>query len=304
MKANEINNNALACLKNQEWKKAQDLFFYNARKNPSYQTCNNLGYYLITEGLISGNEKVRNAMKLGLKYLLKSSALKATAINNSAIITAINYLLRDEKEDATRLLEWAFELSKCSLELEYSHVLQYNYLRFSYLLDKNSLYLLSQIQDLVRNYTCTESVSLYLAFLSKKLLQKDGIKCISDYGNFIDDLDKLMFFAKFGMYKEGRILCKSVLDTYAIDEQIASAVIECYENDCDSSIKEKELEEVRVLLKNSICINKKAKRSILIKLFESASYRKSRIDEFEPAIPMMDLCCYFGCSIHKIKWND
>ena len=45
--AQRTNQAALDALAKQNFAEAQALFFENARKNPSYQTFNNLGYYLI-----------------------------------------------------------------------------------------------------------------------------------------------------------------------------------------------------------------------------------------------------------------
>ena len=154
----------------------------------------------------------------------------------------------------------------------------------------------------MRDFTCTESVSLYFGFLSENHLSEEGLKCLADYGELLDDLDKMMFFAKVGLYEKGRDLCESVLNTYAIDEQIASAVIECFEDMSDSLTKERIEQEVRELLKDSICISKKEATAIMENLFESKSYRKSKIDEFKICGQMMASCYYFGCPTHGTKW--
>ena len=80
MTAKEINQAALENLKKQDWQSAQKLFFENARKNPSHKTYNNLGVFLITEGLTCRNGTSRNATKLGLKYLLKAAETEAITL--------------------------------------------------------------------------------------------------------------------------------------------------------------------------------------------------------------------------------
>ena len=70
MIAKEINQKAMDALRRQNFAEAQHLFFENAKRNPSHKTYNNLGYYLISEGLECKGGKVRNALKLGIKYLI------------------------------------------------------------------------------------------------------------------------------------------------------------------------------------------------------------------------------------------
>ena len=90
----KINQDALRSLASQEWLVAQRLFFKNAKENSSYQTYNNLGYFLITEGLTCKNGIVRNAWKLGWKYLLKAFEMKKTQVGAQAMGVAIDYKLR------------------------------------------------------------------------------------------------------------------------------------------------------------------------------------------------------------------
>ena len=69
------NQEALQALEDLNYSVAQACFFENAKRVPCHETFNNLGYYLITEGLWCKNNNARNALALGLKYLLKALLL-------------------------------------------------------------------------------------------------------------------------------------------------------------------------------------------------------------------------------------
>ena len=85
MDANVMNERALKCLIEGNFEEAQKLFFENAKKNPSHETYNNLGNFLIDEGLLCKNGRVRNAQKLGVKYLFKALEIRRTFITLCAL---------------------------------------------------------------------------------------------------------------------------------------------------------------------------------------------------------------------------
>ena len=105
MKPQEINEKALAFLANQDWKTAQELFYENARKFPSHKTYNNLGFFLIREGLLCKNGTQRNALKLGLKYLEKASKFEESSVNCVAMVEAIVFELRSCSKEAEESLK-------------------------------------------------------------------------------------------------------------------------------------------------------------------------------------------------------
>lgn len=90
----KINQDALELLARQQWLEAQRLLFENARKNPSYQTHNNLGYFLITEGLALKNGNARCAYKYGENYLLSAIKMQENPISYCALAVLTGYRLR------------------------------------------------------------------------------------------------------------------------------------------------------------------------------------------------------------------
>ena len=97
MTAKEINAKALNFLDKQEWKKAQDLFFKNAKENPSHQTYNNLGFFLIIEGLICSNGKVRKSEAKDV-FSSKRKAIEFfdKIVRNLATPIDLKYVIEDE----------------------------------------------------------------------------------------------------------------------------------------------------------------------------------------------------------------
>ncbi|MBR2344096.1 MAG: hypothetical protein IKA64_07575 [Clostridia bacterium] len=305
MTAKEINEKALLCLERQNWREAQRLLFFNAKRSPSHQTYNNLGYYLITEGLECSNGKVRNALKLGVKYLKKAAELGTTVLNINALVEAVEYELRsaDEKESGA-LYEYARSLTQKALSIEYSNELQYNFLRYSYLLNPCDGAILSQARALIKSFVCDSSVSLYLGLLLENGLSDEGLECIEKFSGLLDKADLLMLYTRLGLYNNGYELCKSVFEEYAIDKFLASAIMEC-------SIATKHFEEAGRYAKQMIEQEQEINRSkkgekhrdfIFHNSKEAADSRKSLIRSYKIIPPAINTCCYFGCPMHNTKW--
>ena len=303
MHAKQINEKALDFLSKQNWGEAQNLFFYNAKHNPTHETYNNLGFYLITEGLLCKNGRTRNALKLGIKYLLKSESIKASFINICAITKSIDYQLREEHSDKKRLYVCACEYLKKGLAKEYSNVLQYNLLRFSYLLTPQDIELSIQANHLLKKFPCRESVLLYFELLRAHNLMEAGLECISKYKIFLDEIELIMFYSKFGLYEQGYNLCKSVYNMFSIDEFVASAIIEC----CVNTNHLIEAEKYAIQIKqNEKDMNPHYKADWCSKIvgdsIECVNYRKDRVQNYHFCPPIIETCCYFGCPVHKTVW--
>ena len=133
MVAKEINETALDLLSKQDFTNAQNLFFKNAKENPSHETYNNLGYYLVSEGLICKNGTFRNAYKLGIKYLLKAANLKDSVVNLCALAKAIDYELRIvPKSRKEALYQQSYKYLNKAIEIEFSDELKYNCVRLMF----------------------------------------------------------------------------------------------------------------------------------------------------------------------------
>ena len=292
MTSKKTNSEALRALTEQQWEKAQMLLFANARYYPSHQTYNNLGFYLITEGLLCKNGKARNAFKLGMKYLLKAEKIKISSINANAIAKAIDLQLRQISNNTEMLCREALSHLKRAITVDSSDVLRYNFLRFSYLLDTKDVSLIYQAKELQASFSSQETVSIYFEILRQNARVSEGLDLISNYGHWIDDTDKLMFYAKCKLYEQGYELCDSIYKQYGMDEFFISAIIECCLNTGHSAEADMYISKLR---------DNGHFGDVHI---ESSIWRKNIIEKFISNQPLVDSCCYFGCEIHKTNWDN
>ena len=304
MTARKINENALNYLKSQKWKEAQEKFFENAKKNPSHETYNNLGYFLINEGIECKNGRVRNAQKLGKRYLFKAADIKESQINLCAIAKAYEYDIRSSSvKKKENIFRQSSRCLKKALEINYSGVIHYNYIRSLYLINPNDSILLEQVKKLMTNYVCNESVSLYLELIGQHLLLDEGIRCIEQYEKFLSDIDMLMFFVRLELYEKAYPLCKGICEQFSPDKYVVSAIIE-------SCIKTHHFEQAKIYAKQikdleaEFCYEKEETwaNAVLDNVVSSDKFRKKLISQYSMSPPFIDSCCYFGCSEHGIKW--
>lgn len=305
MDANVMNERALKCLIEGNFEEAQKLFFENAKKNPSHETYNNLGNFLIDEGLLCKNGRVRNAQKLGVKYLFKALEIRRTFITLCALAKSYNWALKSAKgnhrEQELELLKDCFE---SAVLLNASNENRYNYLRALYLCGEEIDLLLPAVRELLNIYICKEGVSLYFLLLFEYSLIDEGLLCIERYGGYLELVDILMFYAKFGLFEKGYELCDEVKKYFGMDKYIISAVLECYVN--TNHLEEASLyvdfikenwDEIRNYSVGTDC-----DQSLLFDVNKTNVKRKEFIAEYSWTPPMIEICCYYGCPIHKTSF--
>ena len=300
MKAIDVNEKALSLLDEQRWSEAQALFFENAKKNPSHETYNNLGWYLISEGLTCKNGSVRNARKLGLKYLLKAFEMKKSSVNLCALAEANQYAIRGaDKQKKQELYLQSYQYLDQAQRMDCSSELLYNFLRLAFLLEMEDESFLKNLRSVVKNLPCEETVSLYYEYLRKNDLLDEGLQCIKTYGELLDEVDLLMFYAKFGIYDRGYDLCETIRQSFVIDKYLASAIIECY-------INTGHFEEARIFAKETAAKSKQRDNwtsDVFADLDKSIPYRHTLISDYSPTPLYLQRCCYYGCTQHGTPWN-
>ena len=300
----KINDVALMFLQEHNFLQAQKMFYINKKNNPCHQTYNNLGYYLITEGMLCSNGRIRNALEIGSRYIMEASKMDITVTNLCALVKTIDYRINRIKrcKNKKQLYENACILLKRAIDIEYSDELQYNYLRFCYLLNPSDKQILSQTRTLVLNYTSIESVSLYFEILRAYGNTIEGNRCTDMFGEYIDDVDILMYYAKTEQYEKAIPLCDKVFSQYSVDAFVASAIIEC---SIGINYFEKAQEFSRkIALMKSDCeyAISGISNKILTNLHSSSSYRREKINLYTSIPPYLDQCCYFGCTMHDTRW--
>ena len=305
--SNTINSLALDSLENFDFAEAQKLFYKNANSNPSYQSYNNLGAYLVTEGQICKSGRVRNGVKIGLKYLLKSRDIKPTDINAFAILTAVDYLQRDKREDKKALYTFAAKVLEPFIDMDYR--MRYNYFRFLFMLNPKNRQLLPEIKKLMYSFKCKNSVSLYFELLCQCGLDKinECLSIVADYRDYLDDVDILMFYSKVGLYRQGVELCEKVLDKYAISKDILSAIIECAVNtDNFDFLKRFANDLIKICEEDKDDVYSNDLRIMVKELYkegrETSEKRKRLIDDYKCFPEIIASCYYFGCNKHGTNW--
>ena len=303
MKEKYINSDALLALIDQNWDKAQELFYQNAIENPSHKTYNNLGHYLWSEGLICKDGKHRNAKKLGLHYIIKSSELGVSAVNCCAVAEAADHAFFYDNENSAPTISFALDYLEKVLRMDDAPDIRYNYYRFLYLLSPSDEIHLARLRELVIDYATEESVGFYFNLLCIHSKKEEGLECIARYGDMIDESDLLHFYAKMGLYDEGIAISEAVCDHYCIDESIAAAVIECSlgANDDTEGKRIGDIILAKIRDESDFC-NTGSGDIRFNKLITSRELRRELLDVQFYVPPMISCCCYFGCNIHNTAW--
>ena len=302
MTAIEKNYQALTALSRHNFIEAQQLFFENAKENPSHQTYNNLGFYLITEGLECVNGK-KNALKLGIKYLQKAAESSHSVLNLLAMVAAVNYQLRTaKKSEKNALYQIACNYLQNAIEIEPSDILYYNLLRFSHLLDPHNENNIKRAKLLVQKKASHETVSLYFDTLCKNHQFEEGNKCIEKYGDLLESDDLLVFYAKSGQYEKGCAISQKVIKEYALSESISSAIIECYKNISHIEDLIKYINLIKNENDETPFLSKKKIQLITGSSAYSIEYRRQFIANHKCYMPYLEQCCYFGCLEHNNHW--
>lgn len=305
MEAIEINKKALNMLSLQKHKDAQKLFIYNALKHPSHQTYNNLGVFLITEGLSCTGRTGFFSHELGLICLKLAKLFSCSQINLCSLAKAYdNIAAIASPKRKRRLYSRACLYLKQALGIKYSDTIMYNVLRLCCLIDPKSMTLLHDIQKLMDHFICDESVSLYLKILQENSSQERVLDCISRYSEYLDDTELLMFYAKSKLYEKGFQLSKTVLDNYFPDGFISAAIIECCINTLNTDRIPLFLQQISDTIDNIQPVSYRRKLAALLdELSLSADNRQKLIASYSSLQPFLDSCYYFGCDSHNTTWQ-
>lgn len=245
---------------------------------------------------------VRNSYKLGVSYLLKAHSMQESFINLCAIAQSIDFKLRASTKNASKeLYQNCLNFLEKAINCKYSYEVQYNKLRILYLCNFYNKEYYAEIKELVEKYTCEETVSLFLGFLSTKFLKDEVLSCAEKFGFYLDNFELLMAYAKIGLYENSYKLCKTVFESYGLDKFVVSAIIESCVNtrhfeDAErysSIIKENGVDGVQFGWIKDVCGNTKLSKSCREKLIKTYKH-------IPPSIPF---CCYYGCKRHRNSWE-
>ncbi len=252
--------------------------------------------------MICKNGRSLNAYNRGMKYLLKSAEIKATATNSFAIASALNYELRSSSpRKKSEICNEAIRWIEAGLRIENSKEMQYNLLRFLYMISPEEKKLIDFSENVVNIFPTQESVSLRLEILRINKRIDAGLDCIERYREFLDEIDLLMFHTTTGAYEEGFELCEAVCQKFSIDKAIASAIIEC-------CLKTKHFNEAKYYADiiqengNYISAKKNWRSKVFGNLQDTRKYREKTLSDYRMTPSFVLMCCYFGCDMHGTPW--
>lgn len=295
MNAYEINVKALENLRKQNFAEAQKLFFMNAKEHPSHNTYNNLGYYLLTEGIICKNGKTIGAYKTGRKYIMEAYTMGKSTVNMLAAIYAFeleaNATTTKRRNEIYRIMKnWIKEK-----EFLKSKEVLYSYLRICYLLGEYDVDEIQQIRALIQQFPNQETISLYLELLRINKFKEEGLQCIKKYGDIIDSFDRLLFEVDMEICSKDNH--KEVVEEYYPERICVALIIQCLLQTGENVELLSYIESVRK--------NEDAK--LPLKLFgfskQSIDYRKRLISQYRNTPAFLTTCCYLGCKEHDTPWE-
>lgn len=287
---------ALVYLSSQNWRMAQQMFLKNVKDNPSHETYNNLGNYLIHEGFTRKDGNVKSAKRLGLIYLQRAAKISSSSTNFCAIAKAYDFKLRRAVGLKRVLLyQKTYESLIAAYSITPTNEILYNILRIQILTDAYDETILENINKLLEEFVCEESVRLYFEMLRLCSLYNEGIECIRRYREFLSPYDILLFYAKHKIYDKGYDLCRVVSDQYSPDKYISAAIIEC-------CINTGHLEEANLYaryaedVEKSICYSGKRNwcKQVFSNLRTTDALRNELISSYLSIPPFFDMCYYFA----------
>lgn len=304
----EYNHAALEELSKGNFKKAQELFFENAKKNPCHGTYNNLGYYLCTEGLECKNGKVRNADILGMKYLLKAKQLRITSVNLSNIATAIHLRLGTEPKkganpDTIYSFQNAYTCLKEAVLLHPSDETEYNMLRFLYLMDQDANTILRPLEKLITKILCQDSINFYLFLLCKASCFEKCFMVLNEYRYLLDEIDLLTYFCLCGKYEKGADLFDDIIcSKFYFEEEHSAMMLECLMRSDRKKQMDSFLDFVKRQEASLVYPSKKEWISKIPKdQTKLLQYTNTVISRYRYVPQYRIPCGYFGCKEHETE---
>ena len=297
------NQEALQALEDLNYSVAQACFFENAKRVPCHETFNNLGYYLITEGLWCKNNNARNALALGLKYLLKACELRITPINLCAIATAIHYGIEKGRENHLGIYTYqnAYAALNHAVKLQYTNETEYNRLRFLYLCDMKSMEVLNGMKRLIEHFVCPDSVYFYLFLLCLHDQFDECLKAIPRYRHMLDEADLMTFYCICGEYQKGAVLFEVIQKQFCLDEERTAMMVECLTRNnmtdkihqYQATVVEQNQETKGLFPWLSSC-----GELVFGATLAAGEYRQGLISNYQVIPAYIHQCCYFGCRKH------
>ena len=279
---------------------AQNKFRQNAKNNPCFVTLNNLGLFYISEGMELSNGDVRNATKIGLKYLKMAESFEQSHLN----LMAIGQVYFNQKDYNT-----ASDYFRRTCELS-SHYINFNNLGVSlYMLrryEEASVYFqyaLDQCNELDYSDIFPSKSTIYSSY-AFSILQYNKEKSLEILRQMIKldishiEVDEFALAYLCNDLRSAVNLCQNMFDNWRVDIPVMAMVFDCL---LDLEEKDEAEKYLNYQLKQleGYSYNTKAEINKVKKLFNQSDYRKKEISNFQYIPPLMRYCYYADCKQHN-----
>ena len=300
----DLNKQALEALYKGNFTLAQNLFYENAKSLPSHETYNNLGWYLYTEGLCCKNDKVRNAEKLAMHYLLKAKSLKLTSINLNNIANVLegqrNYTCCGTGVENVELSYAAYQNTDLAVTLKYSDEAEYNRLRFLYLCDMQNVDVLLGLKVLIEKFNDIDCIEFWLNVLCIHEQFDECLKTVEQYQKDFNEMSLFLIYYLCGEYKKASDFIEDVIKKFSLHFVHKAMIIDCLEKSGNSQ----KVIDVKCLLTSEYIDDNKKVPKELNQLFDNENYRTELTKSYRYKPPFITLCGYFGCRKHQTPFFE
>jgi len=294
-----MNDNALEALEIGDFLTAQNLFRQNAKSNPCFITLNNLGVFYVSEGMVLQNGKMRNASKLGLKYLKMAENYFRSHLNLMAI--GEGYFNIKEYKLASEYFRHANRIR--NLYTNYNNWGVSLYMQCKYVdaskCFKKALALCNDY-DYYDIYPAKSNIFYSYAF---SLLQYDKMKCStvlkklihSNISHIVIDEFILAYFCNDFQLAEKFI--ENMLDTWKLDIPVIAMVFDCLFKLKKNDVASKYL-RLQIELLEGYEYDIRREINCVKQVFTKSDCRDKVINEYRYVPSIMTNCYYINCKKH------
>lgn len=288
-----VNEAALEALSQNEVYQAQTLFRQNAKKNPCFITFNNLGVFHVFQGLVTADNSVHRATKLGVGYLKKAETYQKSNLTLSAL-GSVCFGAKDY-EEASEYFRQAYELKSdyasiynCGasyyMQGEYGEAVQW-FQKALAICDGDD-YSETSI-PYVFSLLYSNRKEFFVAFHKMFIVKDESM----EWEKFI-----FAYFADDLLMAESQI--EPMLKHFSIDLHDMAIVFDCLLK-LGKGEKAAEYLKQKVEALEESDYNMRPEINRMKKALFQADYRTKLISEYRYKIPLIKQCCYYGCKQHN-----
>jgi Tetratricopeptide repeat. len=288
-----INERALIFLGNRDFLSAQEFFRKNVKKNPCHVSFNNMGVFYTFEGMELPNGKIRNARKLGMKYLKKAEEYQKSNLTFLALGDV--FFENKDYEEASRCFSQA-----CGLKCDYASMYNLALSFYRQELYKEALKWFEKALDVCEKADHDKIFEAYLF----SLLQIDKKMCREKLSHLLEtnivpmDIDVFVLAYLCDELQAAERQIEYYFKHFSLDLEEMAMAFDCLFKLNKREEAQKYL-ELQMKSLNGYDYNVQPEIQRLKKVFSDDEYRKNIASSFRYIRPLIKQCCYYGCKKHN-----